>query len=144
MRFLTHDEPELRAAACPCLEAVCQSMEASDIVKLIVPAIQKLSMDAKPFVRGNIQYNSVEVAKEFLLLSQFIPKQLTIDMLLPLMAGFLKDPDPNTSLAVFSSLPILFNSIPAQQLEETALQCINQLFSSNNWRTKCRAIEIMG
>jgi serine/threonine-protein phosphatase 2A regulatory subunit A len=143
MKFLTHEEPELRAAACTCLEAVCQSMEVSDIVRLIIPAIQKLSIDVKPFVRGTIKYNSVEVAKKFLSLSQFIPKQFTSDMLLPLMAGFLKDPDPNTSLAVFSSLPILFNNVPSQQLEETTLQCINQLLSSNNWRTKCRAIEIM-
>jgi hypothetical protein len=143
MKFLTHEEPELRAVACSCLEVVCQSMEASDIVRLIIPAIQKLSTDTKPFVRGTIEYNSVEIAKEFLSLSQFIPKQFTVDILLPLMAGFLKDSDPNTSLAVFSSLPILLNSVPSQQLEETTLQCINQLFSSNNWRTKCQAIEIM-
>lgn len=99
--------------------------------------VQKLSIDPKAFVR-------VEVAKVFLTLSQFIPKQFTLDMLLPMMVGFLKDTDPNTNLAVFSALPGLSNCIPAPQLEETALQCINQLFASNNWRTKCRAVEIMG
>jgi len=85
----------------------------------------------------------VEVAKVFLTLSQFIPKQFTLDLLLPMMTGFLKDTDPNTNLAVFSALPGLFNCIPAQQLEDTTLQCINQLFASTNWRTKCKAVEIM-
>lgn len=77
------------------------------------------------------------------MLSQFVPKQFTQDTLLPMMAGFLNDTDPNTNLAVFSALPSLFNYIPLQQLEETTLQCINQLFASTNWRTKCRAVEIM-
>ena len=62
-------------------------------------------------------------------------KQFTQDTLLPMMAGFLNDTDPNTNLAVFSALPSLFNYSPLQQLEETTLQCINQLFASTNWRT---------
>lgn len=52
IKFLNHDEPELRASACTCLEAICQLMEPSEIIRLLVPAIQKLATDAKPFVRG--------------------------------------------------------------------------------------------
>jgi hypothetical protein len=143
LKFLNHDEPELRAASCACLEAVCQLMEPSEIIRLLVPAIQKLSNDSKPFVRGTKYTIAVEVAKVFLTLSQFIPKQFTLDLLLPMMVAFLKDTDPNTNLAVFSALPGLFNCIPAQQLEETTLQCITQLFASTNWRTKCRSVELM-
>lgn len=79
----------------------------------------------------------------FLALCQYLPKQAINEQLLPILAGFLKDSDPNTSLSVFSSLANLSASVAAPQLEETTLQCIGQLFSSTDWRTKCKAIETM-
>lgn len=79
----------------------------------------------------------------FLSLCQFLPKQAINDQLMPILAGFLKDSDPNTYLSVFSSLSNLSTSVAAPQLEETTLQCIGQLFSSTDWRTKCKAIEVM-
>lgn len=51
-KFLGHEEPELKAAACACLPAVCALMDPSDIIRLLMPAIQRLATDPKPFVRG--------------------------------------------------------------------------------------------
>lgn len=54
-KFLTHDEPELRASACGCLELVCANLEQADITRVVIPIVQKLAADPKPFVRGKYE-----------------------------------------------------------------------------------------
>ena len=76
-------------------------------------------------------------------MSTLISREEFQQSMLPVLSEFLKSPDPEISLAVFSSLPFLEETIPSAQLEDITLTCVNQLFSSANWRTKCQGVEIM-
>ena len=76
-------------------------------------------------------------------MSSFLRAEEFEKALLPILTQFLKSANPEISLGVFSSLAFLEEAMPHSQLEDVTLTCVNQLFTSASWRTKCQAVDIM-
>jgi hypothetical protein len=64
-------------------------------------------------------------------------------VLLPIIFGFIKDPNSEISLGVMRSFEYLSARMSKEALEEKIIRPLLQQLTTDNWRIKCQIIEIL-
>jgi len=111
-------------------------MSEEELKSKLIPCIKKLSADS-------VDYVKVELSKSIVPLCGIVSTDLMNDSLLPIIFGFIKDPNSEISLGVVKSFDYLSTRMTRELLEEKIIKPLLQQLGTDNWRNKCQIIEIL-
>lgn len=128
-------EGEVRKAVAKQLPKFCVLIKDLKIIETkIIPVVGELSQDSHENVRAAL-------ASTVTGLSPILPKQSTIDILLPIFLNMLRDEFPDVRLNIISNLSVVNETIGINLLSTSLLPAITELAQDNKWRVRLAIIE---
>ena len=133
--LMKDNEGEVRRAIAKQLPLYSKLIKDLKIVETkIISVVNELSQDPHENVRAAL-------ASAVTGLSPILPRQSTIDKLLPIFLKMLKDDFPDVRLNIISNLSIVNESIGMDLLSTSLLPAITELAQDNKWRVRLAIIE---
>lgn len=133
--LMKDNEGEVRKAVAKQLPGFCKLVTDLKIVETrIIPVVSELSQDPHENVRAAL-------ASAVTGLLPILPKQSTIDKLLPIFLNMLKDEFPDVRLNIISNLSVVNETIGINLLSTSLLPAITELAQDNKWRVRLAIIE---
>lgn len=133
--LMKDNEGEVRKAIVKQLPSFCELLtDVSLIESKIIPVVDELSQDPHENVRASL-------ASTVTGLSPILPKQSTIDRLLPIFLTMLKDEFPEVRLNIILNLSVVNETIGINLLSTSLLPAITELAQDAKWRVRLAIIE---
>lgn len=133
--LMKDNESEVRKAVAKQLPSFCKLLPDLKIVESkIIPVVSELSQDPHENVRASL-------ASTVTGLLPILPKQSTIDQLLPIFLNMLKDEFPDVRLNIISNLSVVNETIGIGLLSTSLLPAITELAQDAKWRVRLAIIE---
>lgn len=101
-----------------------------------MPNIKKLAADS-------VDYVKVELSKNIVSLCGIVSTELMNEWVLPIIFGFIKDPNSEISLGVMKSFDYLSTKMNKEVLDDKIIKPLLQQLLTDNWRIKCQIIDIL-
>lgn len=135
LKFLDSQEPELRAKSCNSLKVLASIMSEEDIRKILIPAVKRLSND-------QVDYVKQEMSESIVSMIEVCSASIINDELLPIIFTFIKSND--LALGIIKNFELMTKKLSSDTIEQKILGPLTSQFTTDNWRTKCRMIELLG
>lgn len=133
--LMKDNEGEVRKAIAKQLPLFCKLIKDLKIIETkIISVVNELSQDPHENVRAAL-------ASTVAGLSPILPRQSTIDKLLPIFLEMLKDEFPDVRLNIISNLSVVNETIGMDLLSTSLLPAITELAQDNKWRVRLAIIE---
>lgn len=132
--LISDKEAEVRTASCFNITAVCNNLDAEQIMKIYIPIAQKLVTDENEHVRAAL-------ASSLMGLSIKLEEKRTLDYLIPLFMTLLKDANSQVRLNILSKLDHVGQVIGVEKLSQTLLPSIKGLAEDQQWRIRLAIID---
>lgn len=135
INLMKDNEGEVRKAIAKQLPGFCELLTDVKIIESkIIPVVNELSQDPQENVRASL-------ASTVAGLSPILPKETTIDMLLPIFLNMLKDEFPDVRLNIISNLSVVNETIGINSLSTSLLPAITELAQDGKWRVRLAIIK---
>lgn len=135
INLMKDNEGEVRKAIAKQLPGFSKLITDLKIVETrIIPVVNELSQDPHENVRAAL-------ASAVTGLSPILPRQSTIDKLLPIFLNMLKDEFPDVRLNIISNLSVVNETIGINLLSTSLLPAITELAQDSKWRVRLAIIE---
>lgn len=110
-------------------------MSEEDIRKILIPAVKRLSND-------QVDYVKQEMSESIVSMIEVCSASIINDELLPIIFTFIKSND--LALGIIKNFESMTKKLSSDTIEQKILGPLTSQFTTDNWRTKCRMIELLG